>query len=131
MNCFFVKHYGAVTFDILAAANKILTAHENFRWDLNRLIDMTECSTNISTEDIRKLSKIVAARDVPTGQYRGAYVVGNALDHGIIRIFNAMVSSAANDYQIFDIRTPGAKEKALSWLELGENYKLPEVMNFS
>jgi|GEM_PF-1807335 len=131
VNCFFIKHYGTVTFDTILEGNKALAGHEDFQWDLNRLIDMTECSTDISSEDIRELTKTVTARETPSGHYRGAYLIDNALGHGIVRIFEALVNSSANSYQIIDNRNSDAKEKALSWLGLEEKYKFPDFMDFS
>ncbi len=127
-HCFFIKHYGVFNLEIVGEGNKALMSHKDYKWDLNRLVDLTKCELDLTTDDVRTLSNAVTARNSADSQYRGAYIVNSALAHGMLRIFETLVQSPVNDYQIYNSDTPKLENQVKTWLGLSDTYLLPDFI---
>ncbi len=129
INCFFLRHYGVFDLDIIIKGNKALEADKNFRWDLNRLVDVTNCELKLTSDDIRLLSDHISSRTQTGSCYKGGYIVDSSLAHGIARIFESFVHSPSNSYQIFHSDKETVQEDLREWLSLEKSYQFPQFMS--
>ncbi len=126
--CFFVRHYGIFDRQVVLDGNKVVSADEDYAWDLNRLIDIRNCSIDLTGDEVRDLSRNVTSRLKGQGHYRGAYLIDNSLAHGLARIFNALLESDINEYRIFHADDKALASELRTWLDLGSEYIFPDFL---
>ena len=130
VGCFFIKYYGVFNLEILFEGIKSLENHKDYRWDLNRLVDITNCKLELSSDEIRTLSEKITSGEKNDGSYRRAFFVDNSLIHGLVRIFESLNSNPSNDYQIFYLHSDNVGEEIKHWLSLGNEYSFPKFQNY-
>ncbi|WP_169545604.1 hypothetical protein [Sneathiella aquimaris] len=127
--CFFVKHYGVLTKEILINGNKAVADDCAYRGDLNRLIDVSGCSLELSSDDIRLLSSKKLTTQYSDLSFRGAYLVDTTLAHGLARMFNSRMPNGNSEYQIFDINLIKTPQVVLDWLSLSDIDVVPTFIS--
>ena len=129
--CFFVKHYGVFDRQVVLDGNKVNAGDEDYAWDLNRLIDIRNCSIELTSDEVRDLSRNVTSRLEGKGTYRGAYLVDNSLAHGLARIFNALVENNVSEYRIFHAGDKTLASDLRDWLDLDHEYAFPDFLTLN
>ena len=108
-----------------------LAGDEDYAWDLNRLIDIRNCSIELTSDEVRDLSRNVTSRLEGKGTYRGAYLVDNSLAHGLARIFNALIENNVSEYRIFHAGDKTLTSDLQDWLDLGHEYAFPDFLTLN
>jgi hypothetical protein len=127
--CFFVKHYGVLTKEILMNGNKAVAEDSAYRRGLNRLIDVSGCSLDLSPDDIRFLAAKKLTIQHSDVSFRGAYLVDTTLAHGVARMFNSHTGKDNSEYKIFDINVIKNSQAVLDWLHLPEIDMVPPFIS--
>ncbi|MBL4908238.1 MAG: hypothetical protein JKX94_12355 [Sneathiella sp.] len=130
VDCFFIKYFGVFNLEILLEGFKALESHKDYRWDLNRLVDITNCTLDLSSDEIRTLSEKISSGEKSDGSFRRAFFVDNSLIHGLVRIFESLNSNPSNDYQIFYLQTENIGEEIRLWLSLDKAHSFPKFQNY-
>ena len=92
---------GLLTGAEILAEQLVLLAHPEFDRRLNQLMDLTHVTgVAISSEEIR----LMAERSLFAPESRRAYVVIDALQYGLLRMFNAYTHGNSGELQIFATR---------------------------
>ena len=84
------------------------------------LHDFTEARASVEIEEVVAIARRYAEISEDLGDGRGAVVVGNDTDYGIVHVFMALADEIPGAIHVFRSR-----EDAKRWLRLPESYLLP------
>ncbi len=129
VNCVFVRHYGVFDLDTTIARGKAISADHSYRADLNRIIDSSGCTLELTSEDLRTISEFIGSEAASRGTYREAILIDSLLGHGLVRILDGHAPSPTIEFQIFDTRKETANEEVRNWLNIMPDHPLPEFIN--
>ncbi len=130
-HCFFIKHFGVFDLDIVSEGNKALEQHIDFKWNLNRLIDITGCTVALSNDEVRLMSERIIARETEGAPYKGLFLVDSPVAHGLVRVFGSIVSRPSNTYQILNVDAAKTDFDPRRWMRLDKEYVFPDFLSLA
>ncbi len=118
--CYFVQWRGEVNFvDVIDEFLEIAN-DQRIKPGFDALHDFTEARASVEFGEIMAIARRYAEISEDLGDGRGAVVVGNDADYGIVRVFMALADEIPGAIHVFRSR-----EDAKLWLRLPEAYPLP------
>ncbi len=131
VNCAFARHFGLLGLNSIFQRGKALREHRNYRENLNRIVDTSNCEVSLNSEDIRRITDVVASQEEERGRYRELILVDNLLSHGLARVFDSLSKIRYVEYQIYNSTDPETPFKARNWLDLPVDYVFPDFLTLS
>ncbi len=135
VNCVFVKHTNQLTVNIIHNRYEDIWQAPNTKPGMNFLIDCTECSNELSEEEVRALATFLNSKQEFLGDCKQAILCNSFIDHGYSRMLDSLcranktencsciTTMICNTEDFTDPVAPIRKIK--KWLELDPNYPLP------
>jgi hypothetical protein len=105
------RAFGEVTIEEGLEHLDELSADPSFKPELDVLLDLVDCKTLPSVDDVRRAAARVTASQSPLRFRRLAIAVESEALFGMLRMFHAFSDAAFSDAQIFWDR-----DQALQWL---------------
>ena len=119
--CIFEKWSGVVTAHDIIAFNRKLAQDPDYRLGLNRLVDMRGARLEALSNEIDEMAtEAIEKRDASEGHRKGAILVGDDLEYGLVRMLGAM-----SDLTRSEVRPFRRIDEALAWLGLPETLDDP------
>ncbi|MEP3245853.1 MAG: hypothetical protein ABJN40_03540 [Sneathiella sp.] len=128
-NCVFARHFGLLDMDSILARGNAVRAHKDFRKNLNRVVDTTNCELDLCSDEIRRIADKIAKQGDIRGCYKEALLVDSLLSHGLARVFDSLSTIPHVKYEIFSSADASTKRNLNEWLDLPADYEFPEFLS--
>ena len=121
--CIFLKWSGVVTaYDMIAFQQK-LAQDPDYRFGLNRLIDLRGAEIEAPSGEIDEMAREnIEKHDASEGHRKGAMLVGSELQYGLVRMYGML-----SDHTNTEVRPFRRLDEAVAWLGLPETLGDPFV----
>ena len=107
---------------------ELVRQHPDFQANISRVLDVSDCEIEISTDDIRSLIENISRDIDKRGSYKEAIVVNSQLAHGMVRIYESVKPFSQIEVQVFNGDNPNVWAEVRSWLGLAPDIRLPEFL---
>lgn len=129
--CLFVQTYGCITKDLA-----IKYAHEarqdpRFRTHFGILTDITNCTFDLTTDDLRDIAHYMTENWPTDGTQKSAIVVNSALAYGLARTLETYSEARIAKPAIFQTSNPDLVKNLTTYFDLPDDYTFPSFLSFS
>lgn len=126
--CIFIRHYGVINLERVMERVALVRKHPDFKPDIQRVIDTTDCEIDISADEIRSFWGNIGQDIDKRGRYKEAIIVNSPLAHGMVRIYESLLPFGQIEVQVFNSDNPEIWAGIRAWLGLPMNVRFPEFM---